>query len=94
MQEIRTYAKDVYEECLEQFKQKNVKKGNAIYSAEQLRQITAGATFVIESNTYHQISNIGDERSEQFKAGDSFFVPAGERMITVKGACKMLVVRV
>lgn len=41
LQEVRTYAEDIYQECLVQFKEKKVKKGNAIYEAEQLRQITA-----------------------------------------------------
>lgn len=41
LQEVRTYAKDIYVECLTQFKKKKMRKGNTIYSSELLRQITA-----------------------------------------------------
>lgn len=58
----------------------------------QFRQETTSFTAIICLEGSGEI--IGEERSEVFKAGDSFFVPAGDRMITVKGACKMIVVRV
>lgn len=58
----------------------------------QLRQETTSFTAVICIEGNGEI--IAEERSEQFKAGDSFFVPAGEKLITVKGECKLIVVRV
>ena len=41
LQEVQTYANDIYKECLAQYKQKKLDKGNAIYTIEQMQQITA-----------------------------------------------------
>ena len=41
--EVKTYAKDIYQECLKQYKSRKHLKGHILYKAEQLKQISAEA---------------------------------------------------
>lgn len=63
-----------------------------VKSELQLKQETISFTALICLDGDGEIK--GEERSEYFKAGDSFFVPAGDKMLTIKGQCKLIVVRV
>ena len=55
LQEVRTYAPSIYEECLKQFRQKKLNKGNAIYESGQMQQITAAA---IEKTVFENTNKI------------------------------------